>query len=285
MLDFILIFKAAVIAIVEALTEFLPVSSTGHEILVGRIINFYDTKYSTMYMIVIQLAAIMAIVVLYWDTLWNYIKDFFAYLFTLGRHGKKGFKFWINLLVGSIPALIVGGLFHSIIKKKLFNINTVTIGFIVGGFLLVIIENIYLKRKKYVKTIKNIESVSYKQAFTVGVFQCLSMWPGMSRSASTIIGGWLADMDTPLAAEFSFFLAIPALFGASFVGMKDADFLSMTSSETAALIIGCIICFICAYYVVAKFIDYLRKKPMKIFAYYRISMGVVLMVLVLKKII
>lgn len=285
MLDFILIFKAAIIAIVEALTEFLPVSSTGHEILVGRIINFYDTKYSTMYMIVIQLAAIMAIVVLYWDRLWNYIKEFFAFVFTLGRSGRNGFRFWMNLLLGSIPALIIGGLFHSIIKSKLFNVTTVTIGFIVGGFLLIITENIYLKRKKYIKTTKNIENVSCKQAFTVGVFQCLSMWPGMSRSASTIIGGWLADMDTPLAAEFSFFLAIPAMFGASFVGIKDVDFFSMTSSETAALIIGCSICFICAYYVVAKFIDYLRKKPMKIFAVYRICMGVVLMVLVLKKII
>lgn len=284
-MDFILIFKAIIIAIVEALTEFIPVSSTGHEILVGKLIGFYDTPFTKMYMVVIQLAAILAVVVLFWQKIKNAVIEFFAYIFSGGKKGQEGFKFGINVIVGTIPAVIVGLGIHKIIEEKLMSVSTVAIGFIVGGILLIVTENMYRKKRKHTKLATEINDISYGQALTVGIFQCLSLWPGMSRSASTIIGGWLAGMKTSLAAEFSFFLAIPAMCGATIMSVKDLDFSIMNSSNWVALGLGCIVCFIVSYFVVEAFMNYLKKKPMRIFAVYRVAAGILLAVLIFTKVI
>ena len=272
-IDLLLIFKAIIIAIVEGLTEFVPVSSTGHMILVGNLIDFTG-PFADMFEVVIQLGAILAVVVLFWEKISTSVVEFFKFIFTKGKEGKTGFRFGINVIVGSIPALIVGLLLHDKIKS-LFTPRAVIYGFIVGGILLIVIENIYRKRKAKAT---DIDSITPKEALIVGVAQCFAMWPGMSRSASTIMGGWIAGLSTPIAAEFSFFLAIPAMIGSS--DMLKFDYSEMNSTKWIALAVGFIVAFIVSIVVMDKFISYLKKKPMRVFAVYRVIVGAILAVLV-----
>ena len=279
-LDFILILKAIIIAIVEGLTEFIPVSSTGHMILAGSAINFKG-EFADMFEVVIQLGAILAVVVLYWSKIKDSVIEFFKYIFTGGKEGKTGFRFGINVIVGSVPAGIVGVLFYKKIKS-LFNGNAVVVGFIVGGLLLIIIENIFRKRKG---AVKNIDKITPIQSLKVGIFQVLSMWPGMSRSASTIMGGWVAGLSTPIAAEFSFFLAIPAMIGSSGKDLLEFDYSIMSTSSWIALIVGFVVAFIVSIVVMEKFVAYLKKRPMRVFAVYRVCAGILLAILVFTKVI
>ncbi|MDS0524765.1 undecaprenyl-diphosphate phosphatase [Clostridium sp. SHJSY1] len=279
-LDFILIFKAIIIAIVEGLTEFIPVSSTGHMILFGAIINFKG-DFADMFEVVIQLGAILAVVVLYWKKIKDSVVEFFRFIFTGGKDGKNGFRFGINVIIGSIPAGVAGVLFYSKIKS-LFRPEAVIIGFIVGGVLLIIIENTFRKKKQATKSIDEITPV---QSLKVGLFQVLSMWPGMSRSASTIMGGWIAGISTPIAAEYSFFLAIPAMIGSSGKDLFEFDYSIMNTSSWIALAIGFIVAFLVSIVVMDGFVSFLKKKPMRVFAVYRVLAGILLAILVFTKII
>lgn len=274
-IDLLLIFKAIIVAIVEGLTEFVPVSSTGHMILVSNLIDFTGA-FADMFIIVIQLGAILAVVVLYWTKISTSVVDFFKFVFTKGREGETGFRFGINVIVGSIPALIVGLLLHDKIKS-LLNPRAVIYGFIVGGILLIVIENIYRKRRPKARS---IDAITAKESLIVGIAQCFAMWPGMSRSASTIMGGWIAGLSTPVAAEFSFFLAIPAMVGSTGLDMLKFDYSIMTTTDWIALAVGFVVAFIVALVVMNKFVNYLKKKPMRVFAVYRIIVGVILAVLV-----
>lgn len=280
-LDLIFILKAIIIAVVEGLTEFIPVSSTGHMILVGSIINFHG-EFTKMFEVVIQLGAILAVVVLFWKKIKDSVIEFFKYIFTKGKKGQTGFKFGINVLIGCIPMGIVGVVFYKQIKS-LFNLQSVIIGLIVGGFLLLIVENFFIKGKK--KTVKDIDDITPMQALKVGLFQVLAVWPGMSRSASTIIGGWIAGLSTPIAAEFSFFLAVPAMVGASAKDLFEFDYSIMTPTLWIALIVGFIVAFVVSIIVMDKFVTFLKKKPMRVFAIYRIAVGVLLAVLVFANVI
>ena len=274
-IDLLLIFKAIIIAIVEGLTEFVPVSSTGHMILVGNLINFTG-PFASMFEVVIQLGAILAVVVLYWHKISTSVVEFFKFIFTKGEEGETGFRFGINVIVGSIPALIVGLALHDKIKS-LFTPRAVIYGFIVGGILLIVIENMYRKRRPKAT---NIDRITAKEALVVGVAQCFAMWPGMSRSASTIMGGWIAGLSTPVAAEFSFFLAIPAMVGSTGLDMLKFDYSQMDGTKWIALAIGFVVAFVVALVVMDGFVSYLKKKPMRIFAIYRIVVGIILAVLV-----
>ncbi|UJA32476.1 undecaprenyl-diphosphate phosphatase [Clostridium sporogenes] len=279
-IDIIFILKAIIIAVVEGLTEFIPVSSTGHMILVGSAINF-NGEFAKMFEVIIQLGAILAVVVLYWEKIKKSVVEFFKFIFTKGKEGKTGFKFGINVIVGSIPIGITGLLlYHKI--KALFRPEAVIIGFIVGGILLLIIENMFRKKEH---AVQDIDSITFIQALKVGLLQILSIWPGMSRSASTIMGGWIAGISTPIAAEFSFFLAIPAMIGTSIKDLFEFDYSIMTPTLWSALILGFIVAFIVSIIVMNKFVSYLKKKPMKIFAIYRVLAGLLLAVLVFTKII
>lgn len=280
-MDIIYIIKAVIIAVVEGLTEFIPVSSTGHMILIGDIINFND-DFAKMFEVVIQLGAILAVVALYWKKIKDSVIEFFKYIFTGGKEGKTGFRFGINVIVGSIPMCVVGLTFYSAIKEKLFSLNTVIIGLIVGGILLIVIEEIFRKKKK---DVKDIDSITPVQSFIVGCFQVLAVWPGMSRSASTIMGGWIAGLSTTVAAEFSFFLAIPAMVGSSAKDLFEFDFSIMDTTKWIALIIGFIIAFVVSIIVMDKFVAYLKKKPMRIFAVYRVAIGIIFAILVFTKVI
>lgn len=279
-LDLLLLFKAVIIGIVEGLTEFLPVSSTGHMILVGNAINFKG-EFAEMFEVVIQLGAILAVVVLYWKKIKDSVIEFFKYIFTKGKEGETGFRFGINVIIGSIPCGIVGVLFYSKIKA-LFRPEAVIVGFIVGGILLIVIENIFRKRKH---AVKDIDKITPMQSLKIGLFQVLSMWPGMSRSASTIMGGWVAGLSTPIAAEYSFFLAIPAMIGSTGKDLLEYDYSGMTAAYWIALAVGFIVAFIVSIVVMNGFVSFLKKKPMRVFAVYRLCAGVLLAILVFTRVI
>lgn len=266
-LNVILVLKAIAIAIVEGITEFVPVSSTGHMIIVGNIINFKG-EFANIFEIVIQLGAILAIIVLYWNKIWNSVVDFFKWK-------PSGIKFWINIIIACVPAVVLGLLLNDKINEYLFNPLTVALALVVGGILMIVTENKF--RNKY--STESIEQISIKQSFKIGCFQCLALWPGMSRSASTIIGGWISGVSTVAATEFSFFLAIPIMMGATGLTLVKSG-MSFSNGEVITLIIGFVTAFLVSLIVVEKFISYLKKKPMKVFAIYRIIIGVVLLFLI-----
>ena len=273
-MEFILIIKAIAIGIVEGITEFLPVSSTGHMIIVGSLISFnsptYPKAYIDMFEVVIQLGAIMAIVVLYWEKIFTSLKNL--------APGKWGFKLWLNILVAFLPSAVIGLLLHSIIEEKLFNPVTVAIALIFGGFLMIFFENKFRRGNKT----KNIEDVNIIQAFKIGCFQCLALWPGMSRSASTIMGAWVSGLNNIAAAEFSFFLAIPTMVAASGLSLVKTN-ISMNMIQIIALAVGFVVSFLVALLVVDKFINFLKRKPMRVFAVYRIFIGTIILILAFTK--
>jgi len=276
-IEILVIIKAIIMGIVEGLTEFIPVSSTGHLILTGSIINFKG-EFADMFEVVIQLGAILAVVVLYWQKIKDSVIDFVTYIFTKGKKGETGFKFGINVIVGTIPAVILGGIFHDKIKSVLFGAGPVVIGFIVGGILLIIIENKFRKNKH---AIKDIDKITPMESLKIGIFQCLAMWPGMSRSASTIMGGWVSGLSTTVAAEYSFFLAIPAMVGSSGLDLIKFDYSKMNATNAIALLVGFVVSFIIALIVMKKFVSYLKKRPMRVFAVYRIGAGIIFAILIL----
>lgn len=275
-MELIFIIKAAIIGVVEGITEFLPISSTGHMIMVGDLINFkaptYDKAYINMFEIVIQLGAILAIVVLYWDKIFNSLKNI--------KPGKWGFKLWVIILIAFLPSAVVGVIFNDLIQEKLFNSITVASALIVGGVLMIYMENKYRRGN----STKNIEDVNIFQAFKIGCFQCLALWPGMSRSASTIMGGWISGLTNVAAAEFSFFLAIPTMIAASGWSLIKVK-IDMSIMQVIALSVGFIVSFLVALVVVEKFMNFLKRKPMRVFAIYRIFIGIIVLVLTVTKVI
>lgn len=278
-IDFLFILKAIIVALIEGITEFIPVSSTGHMILASSIIGFKDPKiFVDMFEVVIQLGAILAVVVLYWKKIKDSVLEFFSYIFTRGKKGKTGFKFGINVIIGCIPMGIVGIVFYKQIKM-LFNPKIVVAGLIFGGILLIIIENKFRKNKKH--STKSLDLITPFQSLKVGLFQVLAVWPGMSRSASTIMGGWVAGLSTSIAAEFSFFLAVPAMIGSSAKDIFEFDFSMMNITLWITLIVGFIVAFIVSLVVMDRFVTYLKKRPMRVFAIYRLGIGIVFAILML----
>jgi len=275
-MEIVLMLKAVIIGIVEGITEFLPISSTGHMIIVGNLINFkspaYPKEFIDMFEIVIQLGAILAIVVLYREKIFNSLRNL--------APGKWGFKLWFNIIVAFIPSAVIGLLLHKTIEEKLFNAVTVAFALVVGGVLMIFMEKKYRRGNR----VRSIDDVSVVQAFKIGCFQCLALWPGMSRSASTIIGAWISGLNTVAAAEFSFFLAIPTMVGASIFSLRHG-ISSINSSQIIALVVGFVVSFIVALVVVEKFMNFLKKKPMRVFAIYRIFIGIIILILAFTKVI
>ncbi len=271
-MEILLILKSVIVAIVEGITEFLPVSSTGHMIIASDIINFSETAgidFVNMYEVVIQLGAILAIMVLYRKKIIDSIIHLREY----------GFKMWFYIFIAFLPSAIVGVLINDFIKNKLFNSFSVSIGLIVGAIILLLVEK-YFSNRNLDKQTKDIKDINLKQAVGIGCFQILSLWPGMSRSSSTISGAWVFGCSTKLAAEFSFFLAIPTMLGASVYELLGMDYTNFTTNHGIALVVGFLVAFLVAILVVDTFIKFLRKYPMKYFAYYRICIAILLIVLV-----
>lgn len=265
-MDILLIIKAFLLGIVEGVTEFLPISSTGHMIIVGHFLNF-EGDFAKLFEIVIQLGAILAIIVLFKKKIFGSLK----YL----KPGEYGFKLWSGIIVAFIPSGIIAFLLHDKVEELLMKPMPVSLALLVGGIWMIFAEQKYRRNSKTVR----VEDVNYTQAFLIGVFQCLAiLWPGFSRSASTIIGGWIVGLSTVAAAEFSFFLALPTMVIATGYSLLKTS-LILSGTEIMALLVGFIVSFIVALIVVDKFINYLKHKPMKGFAYYRIIIGVVLLIM------
>jgi undecaprenyl-diphosphatase len=268
-----LLIKSMILGIVEGITEFLPVSSTGHLVIFQNLIGFKGTSpnYVEMYTYVIQLGAILAVVFLYWGKIKNTLVNFFPQ--KVG-YENSGFKFWLVIFVACIPGGILGVLLDDLAEQYLFTPISVAITLFFGGIWMIYAEKKFRDNKLIGEELK----VTVKQAWIIGLFQCLAIIPGMSRSASTIIGGWVAGLSTVTAAEFSFFLAIPVMVGMSFLKILKVGGLSiLTSPEIISLIIGFVVSFIVALIVIDKFIAYLKKKPMKIFAIYRMIFAFILL--------
>ncbi|MDF2612379.1 MAG: undecaprenyl-diphosphatase [Clostridia bacterium] len=268
-----LVLKSILLGVVEGVTEFLPVSSTGHLIIFQSLVGFEGTnpKYIEMYTYVIQLGAILAVVVLYWSKIKETLIHFFPQ--KVG-YEKSGFRFWFVIFIACIPGGIAQILLDDLAEKYLFNPVSVAATLFFGALLMMYTE----KRFRNKNTGRSELSVTAKQALIIGLFQCLAIIPGMSRSASTIIGGWISGLSTVAAAEFSFFLAIPVMVGMSLLKiLKIGGFASLTSQEVISLAVGFIVSFIVALVVINKFISYLKKKPMKVFAIYRMIFAIIVL--------
>lgn len=273
--NFLIIIKVIILGIVEGVTEFLPVSSTGHLIMFNDFLNF-NGKFSDLFDIVIQLGAILAVVVLFWDKLLESLKTVVDPTFK-----SFGSKLWRNLIIAFIPSGLIGVLTHKFVNAHLMKVLPVSLALLVGGIFMILAENKFRKNSRT----KDIADVTVKQAFVIGCFQCLSViWPGFSRSASTIIGGWIVGLSTVAAAEFSFFLAIPTMIIATGYELI-SNMSSITGAQFLQIAIGFIVSFIVALLVVEKFMNFLKKRPMRVFAIYRIIFSVIFLILAVTNII
>jgi undecaprenyl-diphosphatase len=254
-MDFIVAIKALILGIVEGLTEFLPVSSTGHLIVVGSLLNWNDEK-GEVFEIVIQFAANR-------QRLWTVIA-------TLPRERKSQLFTW-NLLLAFLPAAILGFIFINTIKKYLFAPVPVAMAFIVGGILILWIES-----RKRTTRVENVDAIKPPDALWIGIAQTLSMIPGTSRSGATIMGGLLRGLSRPAATEFSFFLAIPTIFGATVLQLYKARHL-LNADDLAVIGVGSVASFISAMIAVRALLRYVSAHNFKVFAWYRIAFGFVIL--------
>ncbi|MCI5838951.1 MAG: undecaprenyl-diphosphate phosphatase [Peptoniphilaceae bacterium] len=285
------ILKVIILSIIEGITEFLPVSSTGHLILANEFIKLNPEKFSNAFSVIIQFGAILSVVVVYFTKLnplsiskvekekipANYNKlNFQSKLYFLFKnYDKKTISLWIKVIVGVIPAFILGFLFDDLIDEYLFNPITVAFMLIFWGIIIILIENRNAKKENF--KFNSMEDVDLKTSFLIGIFQCLAMIPGTSRSAATIIGAMLLGTNRKIAADFSFFLAIPTMLGATLLKLiKNISGFSL--NQWALILFGSVISFFVAYFVIIKFLDYVKNHDFKIFGYYRIILSILVFI-------
>lgn len=273
-----MILKAVILGIIEGLTEFLPVSSTGHLIIANTFIPL-EKDFEALFNIVIQFGAILAVVFCYRkellpEKLFSFLRPgFYRSELTDEAEREEGRKFlslWGKIIIAFIPAAVIGVFIDDILEKYLFNTQSVSIALIAGAILMFAAD-----KKADREALESVHSLSVRQAVAIGFFQCLAMWPGMSRSASTIAGGLFSGLSRSAAAEFSFFLGIPTIMGASLYKLLKSSY-SVTAGQWAALAVGTAVSFIVALAVIRLFIGYLRKKGLLPFAVYRVVLGLVI---------
>ncbi len=251
--------QAIILAIIEGITEFLPVSSTGHMIIASSFFGISHDEFTKLFTIVIQLGTILSVVVLYF-------KRFF-----------QSFDFYFKLLVAFIPAVVFGLLFSKKIDALLENPVTVAVSLLVGGIVLLKVDDWFSKETE----VATSQDISFATAFKIGLFQCLAMVPGVSRSGASIVGGMTQKLSRTTAAEFSFFLAVPTMLGATAKKCYDyyKDGFVLTHDQINFLIIGNVVGFIVALIAIKSFIGFLSKNGFKLFGYYRIVVGIALLVI------
>jgi undecaprenyl-diphosphatase len=256
-------FEALIIAIIEGLTEFLPISSTGHMMIATAVLGIKATPFVKLFTIAIQLGAILSVVVLYF-------KRFF-----------RSFDFYAKLVVAFIPAAIFGVLLGDYIDAALENLMGVAVALFIGGIILLFVDKWFKNNNQDAE-----KDITYPKALKIGLLQCLAMWPGMSRSACTIIGGMTQGLTRKNAAEFSFFLAVPTMFAATAKKLLDfyKDGITLNGQEINILIFGNVIAFVVALLAIKSFIGFLNKYGFKGFGWYRIIVGGILIVLFLLKV-
>ncbi|MFZ5945482.1 MAG: undecaprenyl-diphosphate phosphatase [Bacillota bacterium] len=269
----LLIIKSIILGIVEGITEFLPVSSTGHLVIFQNLIGFrgVNPNYVEMYTYVIQLGAILAVVILYRRKIIDTLVNFFP---VRVGYEDSGVRFWLMIFIACIPGGVFGILLDDLAEQYLFTPVSVAITLFLGGIGMIYAENRFRNNSLRSRGLY----VTVRQAIIIGLFQCLAIIPGMSRSASTIIGGWVSGLSTIASAEFSFFLAIPVMVGMSFLKiLKIGGLHNLTSQELVSLAVGFGVSFIVALKVIDSFIAYLKKKPMRVFAIYRMIFAVIVL--------
>lgn len=258
------------IGIVEGITEFLPISSTGHMILVDEFIKLSDNKtFTTAFEVIIQLGAILSVVVFFWKDLWPFAGT--------KEKQKQTWSLWSKVIVGIIPALVLGVLFNEQIES-LFNSTIVAITLIFYGIILIVIERFNKKKTSF--KIDSVFNIPFGIAFFIGAFQCLAMIPGTSRSAATIIGAILLGCSRGAAAEFSFFLAIPTMLGAAAITIYKSG-MAFDMQQWIIIAIGFLVSFVVAYAVIKLFMNFIRKHDFSVFGYYRIVIGIVVLLILL----
>ena len=262
--------NAVILAIVEGVTEFLPVSSTGHLILAESFLDFGDDRaFIDAFIVIIQLPAILSVCVYFWADLWP-LKQ--------GKLNRETVTLWIKVIAAFIPAVVLGLLLDEWLES-LFEDITVAIALIVGGIVIILVE-----RREHAGGTDSIHDLTLTQAIAIGFFQCLAMIPGTSRSGSTIVGGLLLGCTRGVAAEFSFFLAIPTMVGATaYKVMKNG--LVFSGHQWMLILVGSVVSFIVAYAVVALLMGYIKKHSFTAFGVYRIAVGVLVLILLAKGVI
>lgn len=262
------IIKAFVLGVVEGITEWLPISSTGHMILVDEFLHLNVSEdFLEMFLVVIQLGAILAVVVLYWGKLWPFgIKDKKIY------PKKDIWQMWFKVVVSCVPAAVVGVFFDDKINELFYNWQTVAIMLIIFGILFIVIENI--NKKKEAK-INSIAELTYTSALIIGIFQLIAaVFPGTSRSGATILGAILIGVSRTVAAEYTFFLAVPVMFGASALKLLKFGF-NFTADELLILFVGLVTAFLVSILAIKFLMGYIKKHDFKAFGWYRIVLGII----------
>lgn len=269
-MEFLEIIKAIILGIVEGITEWLPVSSTGHMILVDEFLKLnVSPEFMEMFLVVIQLGAILAVVILYWKKIFPFTFD------NKGMHIEKDtFSMWFKIVVACLPAAVVGLLFDDQLNALFYNPTTVAIMLIVFGILFIVVEN-YNKGKR--PTINSLADITYTTAIIIGIWQLIAaVFPGTSRSGATIVGALLIGVSRTVAAEFTFFLAIPVMFGASALKLLKFGF-SFTGNELILLVVGLVVAFIVSVIAIKFLMTYIKKHDFKVFGWYRIVLGIIVL--------
>lgn len=272
------ILKAVLFGIVEGVTEWLPISSTGHMILLDEFVNLNVSKdFYKLFEVVIQLGAILAVVVMFFKSIWPLKKDKEKVVFD-----KKILSLWGKILVACVPAAVIGLVFDDFLDKHLYNSVVVSLALIIYGIIFIVVENKNIGKRDT----KSVEKISYKQALQIGAFQLLALIPGTSRSGSTILGGLIVGLERSVAAEFTFFLAIPVMAGASLLKLLKyilkVGFV-FSGIEVAILLVASIVAFVVSVLVIKFLLNYIRKHDFKVFGYYRIALGILVLLYFLIK--
>lgn len=268
-LDFIEILKVIFLGIVEGITEWLPISSTGHMLLVDELLplNMSD-QFKEMFFILIQLGAIFAVILLFWNKMWPFdVKEKKPVIL------KDTFSIWFKVVVACIPGAVVTILFDDYVEAHLHTPVVIAMTLILYGVAFIIIEN---QNKKKSPVVATIHDITYKTAFIIGLFQILSIIPGTSRSGATIIGALIIGVSRVAAAEFTFFLAVPVMIGMSALKLLKFGF-AFTTTEVLVLLLGMLVAFIVSWIVIKFLMSYIKKRDFKLFGWYRIVLGVIVL--------
>lgn len=270
-MDIIEILKVIFLGIVEGITEWLPISSTGHMLLVDEFITLnMPENFKEMFFVVIQLGAIIAVVVMFWKKMWPFqFKDKLQ-----PKVNMDIINMWLKVVVACIPSAVLGLLLDDILEEYFGNAITISIMLIVYGIAFILIENWNKKRTPKIQT---LDDISYKTAFFIGLFQVLSMIPGTSRSGATIIGALLLGVSRTAAAEFTFFLAVPTMVGASLLKLVKFGF-DFTGAEILTLVIGMVVAFAVSVLCIKFLMSFIKKHDFKVFGWYRIVLGIIILV-------
>ena len=252
--------KAILLAIVEGITEFLPVSSTAHLILLQEFLLLSDdTNFRNTFNVIIQLPAILSVLVYFWKDLWPFGST--------GGHRQEVYALWTKILVAVVPVLVIGFLVHDYLEARLFAPLPVAVALFVGGIVLIVVE-----RFKHLTTTELVTDITFRMALIIGFIQCLAMIPGTSRSAATIIGAMLLGASRPAAAKFSFFLALPTMLAATVYSLAKSG-LDFTAEQWSVLALASMVSFAVAYGVIAALMRYIQHHSFAVFGYYRIALA------------